>query len=222
MTVENLFPQRGAKACACSRQLGVNNRKGRCHSCAIRASKRQRPVPADFRIFGAKMALRELTAHYGCSTRTITRWRMETGTPMANLGPAKLPVPDDFAQVAPTMTIADLCRHYGKVFDTVKGWTLMAGVRAKAYTRGPRLIVGNAERTFANARMISHRDDSRVGRAVDYLRRFGPVVRCDAEVRYAEKGDHYRRGCSILTGAEIIDRAERNGWQPDAWKELAA
>ena len=66
------------------------------------------------------------------------------------------------------------------------------------------------------------RDTSLVGQAADYLRRFGPVVRCDDKGRYSGNGTHWRRGASILMADEIIERAEANGFDARAWARLAA
>lgn len=67
-----------------------------------------------------------------------------------------------------------------------------------------------------------NRDTSLAGQAADYLRRFGPVVRCDDRGRYNENGTHWRRNFSVLTADEIIERAEANGFDSRAWARLAA
>lgn len=61
---------------------------------------------------------------------------------------------------------------------------------------------------------------TRVGQAVDFLRKFGPISRCFSTGKLDPKGDHWRRGSTVLNAAEVIERAERLGFDPDAWKRI--
>lgn len=89
-------------------------------------------------------------------------------------------------------------------------------------TRRPKPIVFDKVLDRHNYHNWVHRDNSVAGQAADYLRRFGPVVRCNAKGRYDENGTHWRRNASILTADEIIERAEANGFDARAWARLAA
>jgi hypothetical protein len=64
------------------------------------------------------------------------------------------------------------------------------------------------------------RDTSRAGDAAEYLRRYGPVYRCDVKGRANPRADYWMRGSTVLTDNDIIERAERNGWKPDLWREI--
>jgi hypothetical protein len=57
--------------------------------------------------------------------------------------------------------------------------------------------------------------------AVDYLRRLAPIGRCDANGKADPVGTHYRYGSSVLTVAEVMQRAKTKGWQPVEYKVAA-
>lgn len=63
-------------------------------------------------------------------------------------------------------------------------------------------------------------------RAADFVRRHDrtQIYRCDADGQQSLKGQHFKYGFGslVLTEAELIAKAERKGWRPDAWRELAA
>lgn len=63
-------------------------------------------------------------------------------------------------------------------------------------------------------------DPSEAGQAAEYLRRFGPVVRCNEGGAYDPAGARWRRGSVVLSAAEIVERARHNGWQ-GPWKLVA-
>lgn len=183
--------------------------------------RRGAPVPADFRDVAGKLRNKPLMERYGVTLAVITRWRDETGIrPPKTQAPinAPEPVPAGFRLVAPTSTRKQLRTRYGKSEPTINRWLRETGITPR--TAAQQGFVGPAVRTF-NPANRPHRDASRAGGAADFLRRFGPVVRCDATGRFDPNGDHWRRGASILTADEVIQRAERNGWNPDAWRLVA-
>lgn len=57
-----------------------------------------------------------------------------------------------------------------------------------------------------------HIDPTPAGQAAEFLRQFGPVVRCNERGQYDPAGNRWRRGAFLLTADEIIQRAQRNGW----------
>lgn len=178
-------------------------------------------MPADFPQHAAVELNPALMERYGKSVNIITRWRRESGTraPEHRHGPrnrAGSPAPDGFATTAPGLTIKELRERFGAGEATVLRWLRETGAqhRRVRFARTASYILAPVDRP--------HRDLSAAGQAADYLRRFAPVIRCDATGRFDPNGDHWLRGSTLLTGPEVIERAEYNGWQADAWKELAA
>lgn len=52
------------------------------------------------------------------------------------------------------------------------------------------------------------RDMSAAGQAADFLRKFGPVYRCDVRGRPLADGFFWRRGSAVLSDDELIERAD--------------
>lgn len=175
-----------------------------------------RPVPADFAHFSVIEGFDKLVARYGCSSGTITRWRRETGTVRDPV--LARPAPEGFHLFAPNHTVAEMRVRYGRGPDTIRRWCRECGVEP----RKPATAPGRATLNFS-PQNHAHRDTTRAGLAADFLRHLGPVFRCNPDGHAKADGSHWNRGGrTILTDAEIIERAERNGWRPDAWKDLAA
>lgn len=180
-----------------------------------------KPVPADFAHFAAIETVEQLVKRYQRGTSQIARWRREISAGGPSIRPARPPksLPEDFVEVAPRLSTRELVERFGVCKVTVLKWCARAGVTPRQVKPGPATL-GAMGRAKA-APIAQHRDTSRAGQAADYLRRFGPVVRCDAVGRFNPTGTHWRRGSSILTADEVIQRAERNGWNPDAWRMVA-
>jgi hypothetical protein len=190
---------------------------GRCARCGQKA--RRRPMPDDFAVVAPTMSAANLARHYGCSTYKLTEWFAELGmsrshaTRFKPLGSA----PENFAQLAPTMSLHELQMMFDRGACVIKRWCAEAGVSPRRYV--PH-FVARANR-IPPAPVVFH-DTTRAGQAADYLRRFGPVFRCNANGGADAKGDHWSRFGFVLTDEEIIRRAERQGWQPESWRRLAA
>lgn len=170
------------------------------------------PVPEDFTDHAHQLS-ELLEQRYGVGRSTIARWRRAVGMPGRTEFKAKV-MPENFAAVAPALTLAEARALYGVADELLRRWEATTGVKLR------RLRVTHPAGRLKMDR-DNRRDMSRAGLAADYLRRFGPVFRCDQHGKPSEKGTHWARGRYVLTGAEIIDRAERNGWQPDAWRTVA-
>jgi hypothetical protein len=204
----------------------------------LRGGFEPKAMPADFPQH-YRESLKLLTARYGVGDGVLTRWRRELG------GIEKASVPTDFADRFAASTIDELRAHYRRGWVTISRWIKEAGLSRPAPIKKPapakamkpdkampvaflraapevtrvRHARPNAYQTAALNVVV--RDMSEAGRAADYLRRFGPVVRCDERGRYNENGTHWRRGSTILTAADVIERAEYNGWRSDAWAKVA-
>lgn len=180
---------------------------------------RKLPCPPDFAKVARGVCTGDLAAHYEVSYSVIVRWRKETGTKGADRCPgrpfATVAVPDGFALVASNFTVKQLRERYGRGQAVIGRWLAECGVEARrplARHAGPHALIMNKR---------PHRDDTRAGQAAEYLRRFGPVYRCRPGGAAATRGDHWNRGGFVLTDAELIERAERLGWNPNAWRMVA-
>lgn len=160
--------------------------------------------------------------------------RAKAGKPFRALGE----MPEDFPELWETMARGKLALHYGRSPNTIALWEKRCGLsrpsswrspehaagspKAKAQTKVARIAaVPNRRSPVPIAVERVQRDMSYVGQAVDYLRQYGPVYRCTDKGRADPAGTFWRRGCSVLTGNEIIERARYNGWNPDAWRQVA-
>jgi hypothetical protein len=190
------------------------------------------PAPADWAEFAPTLGVNAARRRWGRNHKVLARWEAETGISLIHGEKAvKRPAPDDFAARHAEMSIVKLAKHYQASPTAVMRWVQETGIGRAAGVKIAHAvqfakskasfgtIVSAGSRTGAIDR--PRRDVSRAGQAADYLRHFGPVVRCDERGRYAENGTYWRRGSIVLTAEEVIERAERNGWQPDAWKLVA-
>jgi predicted nucleic acid-binding Zn finger protein len=209
------------RKCSCGSELGPLNRTGRCRSCSAVVAIGGRPIPDDFHIIAATRTNAEVRAYYGgIGNNTLARWRKATNTPAPKERPSRMiPVPEGFAEIAPQITLKEARLRFGRCADTIRGWCAATGVSLR---KASLFNTNRSARQFQPGAPAIVRDDSRPGRAADYLRRFGEVIRCDANGKPQPKGKFWRRGGRfVLTDEEIIQRAIRNGWRPDAWKEVA-
>lgn len=182
-----------------------------------------RPVPEGFAHYAATETVAQLTKRYAAGTKAIARWRRETGAATPARRPRLVsPAPNDLAECARRMNISKLAEHFGCARVTVRKWLMETGASADTSFRRGLPNLGAMGRPKA-APITQNRDTSRAGQAADFLRQFGPVIRCNASGHYDPKGNHWRRRSSnILCADEIIARAVRNGWNPDAWREVRA
>lgn len=204
---------RKAKRC---RPCGL---KSRAETLRVRAAGR-RHLPADFVSIAPGKTNEQIRLHYGCGFSTVVRWFKEAGIqpspPTNTITKPRRPVPDGFALVARRLTMKELRERFGASEAIVKRWCTETGTepRRAGYVRFAQVTPRP---------LIDHREQSRAGLAAQFLQRFGQVIRCDADGAINPKGTHWLRGGRfVLTDAEIMERATRNGWQPDAWREVIA
>jgi hypothetical protein len=185
---------------------------GRCQRCAPLAAKVDaRSIPDDFAERASEMTRRRMMIHYHASSSTICRWIKEAGLQKRSPGAG---APDGFVQIAPSNTLHQLKLHYEVGDCVIKRWCAEVGVAPKQ----PQHIVFRRNQ-FPPIK--AHRDCSQVGQAADFLRKFGAVYRCFESGAAATKGTHWSRNGFVLTDAELIARAERLGWDPQAWRRVA-
>lgn len=194
----------------------------------------RRPMPADFPELGATMSIAQTEQHYGCGGATVFRWREEAGLNgkmRLKTSPRGATVPADVFERFPGATHAEISAALGIGQSTLKKHLSAMGLskpRGSASIRGGELTAGFARHRASSsapslgrmgggtAQMIVEqvqRDMSEAGQAADFLRRLGPVYRCNALGRADFTGSMWRYGNVILSSADLIARAERKGWR---------
>lgn len=226
-TVKYVYDNRNRKDRRClDCNAQVHYRSERCKSCAPKAlaanpdvckggSPQRRPMPIDFPTLAATTNNKQLRAHYRCHHIAIQRWREECGVAAPSKPSAMDGKPEGFHLTAPSMTLSELRVRYGKSANVIRAWLASAGV-------SPRRGAPGGRTHYKPAPSIKHVENSLAGRAVDEcLQKLGPVYRCDARGVPLADGFFWNRGGYVLTDDEVIDRACRNGWNPDAWRAVA-
>jgi transposase len=212
------------------------------------ANRARRPAPDDLAIVSRTMGIHKLAKHYSTGQMTVQRWLADAGLLKSR---RRVIMPDDFAQIAPTITIRAAEDRFGVCRYTIFRWEKATDARciresggdhmkAKAkpkVPKPPRVVrekPAEFQRAAAPKRAIGRdrsaslrldrvqRDMTRAGQAADHLRRLDPVRRCDAAGEYALTGDHWHFRGRVYDAAGIIERAERAGFDPDAWMRIAA
>jgi hypothetical protein len=183
-----------------------------------------RPMPEDFAEHAHERNL-DLTQRYKCGTRSLARWRAALGVVMHSPH-EPVPVPAGFRLVAPEHTRKELRERYGRSDRIIARWLGQEGVTCRRPDRPAppspaKKSAAPERRKFQMTPLAIKRDHSRAGQAADYLRKFGPITRCNADGRFDPEGDHWRRGSSILSAEDIVARAIAKGWQPEGWRRVA-
>lgn len=206
--------------------------------CAISQARRDQ-VPADFAEH-AYEPLNVLKPRYQVGHAVITRWRRSLGITQAMLlahaakmrassEPTRKKAPEGFFEYQQGRPLKAVATDYGVSEHTVRRWLSELGINrqqqyneARAAQKAIKKPAVKAvpdrkpwKSTFVQTAAPDrpYVDPSPAGQAAEFLRRFGPVVRCNEQGRYDPAGDRWRRGSSLLTADEIIERAVRNGWQ---------
>lgn len=199
----------------------------------------RRQPPADFTEHAYDKIV-DLKVRYGTSHAVICRWREQIGITRQMLrdhqaqvsGRKRLPIPDGFVEYQRDHTVAEVAEHFGISDATASRMFVELGInRRQQYNEtraaqkaqrkaakpapAPKPAASSVDRSaFIATGTVDrpHIDITPAGQAAEYLRRFGPVVRCDERGRYDPAGNRWRRGSALLTADEIIARAIRNGW----------
>lgn len=119
------------------------------------------------------------------------------------------PMPEDFAEHAGKWTKYLLGRHYKAGNRTVDRWVAEAGIEpVRASAKTDNQIKPDAFYYSRMAFKAPERVTSRHDFAADIIRKYTPVFRCDGNGKYNPVGKLWRVGWNILTGDELLERAE--------------
>lgn len=175
----------------------------------------QRPVPDDFHDRARSHGFNDNMGFYGCGYETLQRWYTETGLPKIRSKREKgQPAPKGFEDFAREHSQRETMRHFGISRDMVRTFEAQMKITRVRFMKTPtegrghaaKFIKVNAYQTAPVNRF--QRDMSAAGQAADFLRKFGPVYRCDVRGKAIEDGFFWRRGSAILSDAELIERAD--------------
>lgn len=160
----------------------------------------------------ATMTIAELAKEHGVPNNTMigALWRRGIRAVRKRPGQQPLPTPITFRSLAPTMTQKQCRQHYGVHSEALDRWERESGVAC----------LGSLMAKKADTRPAPP-SDRHAEAAADHLRRFAPVFRCTSGGRADQKGDWYCFGRTLLTPQELIARAKRKGFDPDAWQRVA-
>lgn len=189
--------------------------------------KPARPCPPDFARYAGIETNDELMRRYDCKPSIIWRWRRETGIASKRpelKGPGPRPVPDNFRALAARLNREELRVRYGVSGNLIDRWLRECGLKPLGRRQNALQVVASmGKRKVASAMVApSGRDTSDAGRAAYFLQRRGPIYRCDAEGRFKLGGSHWKWRGRAHTDGEIIAEARERGFDPDAWREVAA
>lgn len=178
------------------------------------------PPPADFdELFhnNSVMALRQICGRSGV---TIARWIRERGLsrPAGWRQPLEQ-APSYFADaVKRGSTIAQLKEMTGKGGAVVRRWRTeaLADMVVKPQPRKLPALGHSVTRLTTPSRGYGEE-------AATFMQRDGWIVyRCTTEGRQSIGGKFWRLGRLVVTDAELVERAERKGFTPNAWRQLVA
>lgn len=171
-----------------------------------RAPTRAQPIPDGFADVAAHWTSADLQRHFGLSEHVVTRMRKVLGIDVRHRGNA-MAIPDGFPSVARTMSGSFLCERFGVGMNTIRRWRNELGI-----------VVQPGRRGVIRAPGTHSIEDS----AANYLRRTAPVWRCRSDGQFDHRGNNWRFGRAVLTGEDLIERARRKGFDPDAWRRIGA
>lgn len=167
-------------------------------------------IPADF---DPAMPIRKAMTVHGVAKMTIIRWRKRTGvTPTGQ--------PEEWSDAEMLALRTNFhAMTYSQLCEILPGRSHLA-IKTKANSIGLRKASGNwghnHGRKFEGQRSQGHAD-----MAAQHLRREAPVFRCNKDGTANPKGKCWRYGNTVLTEEELIAKAERKGWDGQAWRNIA-
>ena len=190
---------------------------------------------ADLRKLVAEgLTAREVAEKFGVTRKAVIGATWRNGIHGWNRADPKT-VPADFVERYETARFAELARHYGVSVTTIKRWQSLKGLKRGTgyWTREKADTVRSAPKSKAGPVDRPHMDHSQAGLAASFLRRDRWIVfRCNADGRAVDTlrgngkpnpdASHWRCGTAVCTDDELIARAKRRGWNPDAWQQVAA
>ncbi len=135
--------------------------------------------------------------------------------------PNKVETPKGFAEIVPLLTIEQLEERFGLKRGVIYRMCRENGLLPARKPMKRRVSYRPWGAPPKALDPVNH-DGSRAALAAEFLRRWAPVYRCDAEGHQLQDGFFWRHGRQVRTDDELIERATAKGWNPDAWREVRA
>lgn len=136
------------------------------------------------------------------------------------------PIPDDFAQAMRTLSRKELAQRYRAHQNTISKWVaampadVVAEYRNKGRARATAAIKGAfALKNLSAAGNLQADAKTEADKAMRWLQRYGP---CYPMRIYNKALDDYSFRGIRMSGQALIAEARKRGWNPDAWREIAA
>lgn len=198
-----------------------------------------RRAPDNFAVIASGLSYRQAQERWKISRGRAVAWYLEAGLRPRRVRSDAAPPPKGFAEFVAGKAIGPLAAHYGKHHMVIRRWLRVCGITPPAYDqRG----VKRPRQSKPFVRSVPERKPAPKGRTVlpaaarqaalpsgreeeaaQHLRRTYPsVFHCNETGRADLKGKFWRCGNAVLTPEEMIERAVRHGWDPDAWMRIAA
>lgn len=120
------------------------------------------------------------------------------------------PVPDNFVAILRRLGSHGAAREFSASLSTITMWRRQIGL--EKHYRAKKPTPQFRPRGFREASVFTNRDQSPIGQAVDFLRKYGSVYRCTESGKPDAKGEFWKRNFTVLSDIQVIDRARRLGW----------
>jgi len=176
-----------------------------------RTTRQPKAMPPGFDAAAKNMTTGQLRVMFGLSKYEVERLRKSLGI-VVHRERQRIEIPETFRSLAQTMTAPELAERYGVSRNLIATWRKRLGIHVPTprYHRD-----GSVKVCGPNARSVEEL-------AANHLRRIAPVYRIGIDGKPNARGRAWKYGNITLSGPDLIARARRRGWNPDAWKEIRA
>lgn len=177
-----------------------------------REAQHRRGMPEGFAAVAESWTSARLQRHFQITEYLVLQFRKQLGISVRHRGTA-IEIPEGFAAAALSVPAPLLAERYGISTSLARKWRFRLGIRPnfkRQYRRD-----GSTKVRAPAAR-------STIDMAARHLGRICPTYRCRENGQADPTGDFWRYGRVVLTPDEMIERAKRHGYEPDAWRKLAA
>jgi hypothetical protein len=221
-------------------QAGYSTIKRWMQECGKGPKPREKPVPADFAEKAAVMGHAELRKLFHASGPVIVRWLAQIGVSKSNRRalPANI---DDIAEGRNIRQIARLldwnevvlrnllkrerpdlyikARAVGRMMNTVAARAVAQRKAAQQAKKPAKTGVVKLPRVRVAIIRDQAEPRTTADHAMRWLQRIGPCY--PSRIINPVLDDYCFRGVR-MTGTQLVAEARRRGWNPDAWREVAA
>lgn len=183
----------------------------------------ERAMPDDFAVMAETLSVEALRHHYKCGSRALKRWLADAGI---DTSAKRIMLPANIDEIAVGKNLTSLAAALGVHVSSLKRH--LRSERPDLATRCAdlgRKQTCNQQRSYRfsalpEVKLPAAANVTAADQARNYLQRFGPCF----SARYSEKpalGGYFFCGRHFTT-PQLIAEANRRGWNPNAWQQVAA